>query len=545
MALDAVPGNSRVIFQPATYQAMCRGVGLLVDAIRPTLGPRPRFTAIERTDRNRTPEILDDGALIARRIVGLTDRDADMAAMFTRQMLWTLREKTGDGSATAAILFHAIFTRGVEYVVSGGNAARLRVHLEKALGVILEELAALAVPIGGSEPLARMADMVCFNQPMAAMLGEIVDIVGPHGDVDLRSSYGTSLRREYIRGTHWQAGLFSPERFIPPGATRADLSEPSILVSDLAIETAEELAALLEVAVQAQARSLAVIASGFSDQALAMMHVASQHARGFPILPIKIPEGSADDLPTTLTEMTVLLGGLPLVRAAGDSLYSVRPHNLGRARSAWADRFHFGTVGGGGDVRQLREHLERLRSAHQSADRVDERNRLRQRIGRLTGGSATLWIEGTTETETRVRMDTATRAVETLRAALSGGVVPGGGTCLLACRDALRARQQTAQEADERAAYSILAQALESPIRALLSNAGVRPGAVLAGLHAAGPGHAFDVVRGSIVRVQEARLYDPYAVQAAAVFSAVSSAATALTVDVLVHHKKPQQAMTP
>lgn len=170
MTTSRIPG---VVFQPKAYQGLQRGINQMVAAIRPTLGPLPRLVAIGGNGIGHMPELLDNGAMIARRIVELSDRDADMGAMFTRHVLWQVHEKVGDGTATTALLFQALYNEGVRYSVAGGNPMQMRRYLEEGLQLILEQLDHLAVAVEGKEKLAQVAETICYDPPLAKLLGEI------------------------------------------------------------------------------------------------------------------------------------------------------------------------------------------------------------------------------------------------------------------------------------------------------------------------------------------------------------------------------------
>ena len=197
-----------IAFEPDCRYNFQAGVNQLLNAIRPTLGPYPRYVAIEElsSDKNKPPEILDNGGLIARRIIEISGADADVGAMFVRQMLWRLHETVGDGTATAAVLFQTIYNEGLRYLAAGGNAMLLRRHLESGLRLILTELERLTTPVAGQKQLAQIARTVCYDPPLAEMLGEIFDIIGEYGRLELRSGRSRSLEREYFEGMYWEWG---------------------------------------------------------------------------------------------------------------------------------------------------------------------------------------------------------------------------------------------------------------------------------------------------------------------------------------------------
>jgi chaperonin GroEL len=211
---------------------------------------------------------------------------------------------------------------------------------------------------------------------------------------------------------------------------------------------------------------------------------------------------------------------------------------LGRARRVWADPEHFGLVGGKGDARALRGHVADLRAALEHAADSEARQRLRARVGKLMGGAASLWVGAATEAEIEARKEAAGRTAEALRNVVRDGVVPGGGVALLNCRPALQQRLKQTDDLEARAAYRLLTQAMQAPVRTILANAGCEASPVLVALESAGPGYGFDVRCGKVVDMRQAGIWDAAAVLKAAVHGAVASAALALTTDVLVHKKR-------
>jgi chaperonin GroEL len=531
-----------VVFQPATHKGIQRGINQIVSAIRPTLGPRPRCVAIDKEARGDV-ELLDDGGVIARRIIQLPDRDDDIGAMLIRQMLWQLRENAGDGTATAAVLFQTIFNEGLRYVTAGGNAQRLRYYLERGMAVILDELSGMARPVEGKAQLGQIAHSICYDAELAGMLGEIFDIIGEYGRLDLRKGRGRELVREYVEGMYWDQGLVSREMVTDRAAQHTLFEEAAILISDLEFENPRYLMPALLHAHEAGFRALLVVAQKLSDSVKAFL-IANNNPEKMRLAAVKTP-GVGEDQFGALQDLAALAGGRPFIRAAGDTLKHLRADDLGRARRVWADMRMFGIVGGKGDPRALRRHIADLRGAFNQTGQKDARRKLQARIGKLMGGSATLWVGGVMDREIEMRKDRTERTAEVLRGALREGVVPGGGVSLLNCRPALTERLAQSTGPDEQAAFRILLKALEAPARTIIANAGHDASTVMAEVAAAGRGFGFDVAAGQITDMADAGIYDVAAVQKAAVHSAVASAALALTIDVVVHHKKPATSTHP
>ena len=297
-------------------------------------------------------------------------------------------------------------------------------------------------------------------------------------------------------------------------------------------------------AVNAGIRAMLIVAQEYSDLTVSFLTRREIQAKIHAIA-VKIQPAQASVQAADLEDMAMLTGGRPLLRIAGQTLRGVKLEDLGQARSVWADKTNFGLSRGKGDARRLRAHIAGLRAAYRQTDDADTQANLLARIGKLMGGSATLWVGGAAESEIKARKALAERAAQALRGAVRDGVVPGGGMALLACRPLLQQRLDQSADPDERAAYRILRQAVETPLRTLLHNAGYEPSEMMSRLYRAGPEHGFDVTTGQMVNMAQAGLYDVATAQKEAARAAISSAALALTIDVLVHRREIVVAQSP
>ncbi len=529
-----------VVFQPQTYRGMQRGIGKIVSAIRPTLGPIHRIVAIDKESKIGIPDLLDDGAVIARRVIQLADRDEDMGAMYLRQMLAALHESVGDGSATAAVLFNTIYKMGLKYMVSGGNSMHLREHLENAAVLIMRELEPKSVMLEGQQALTQLAETICYDPEIAKLLGEIFDVIGEYGRLDVQVGKGRNLEREYIEGMYWNGAIFSPHMIGDPNLGRAQLEDAAILISDLEITDPQSMIHVLDTAVNADIKSLFLVASSISEQVLALL-LTKKNQEKIIVIAAKVPGLNIHDQRENLQDLAFLTGGRIFLKATGDSLMTTGSCDFGFARRAWADHQYFGVSGGKGDPRRLRQHIAQLRIAFQNCEGGELRRRLQERIGKLLGGSAMMWIGDPSPISAQARLELAQRSAEAMRGAMHSGVLPGGGVALLDCQKKLLERYHAAQESDERAAYHILASAVEAPIRALLKNAGENPDEILAQIKAAGEGYGYDVLKGKLVQMVKAGIVDSAEVIRQAVYRAVYGAALLLTVDILVHRASPPE----
>ena len=528
-----------VVFQPRSADALQRGIHQLVNAIAPTLGPTPRIVA-NTGQLTGSIELLDDGGTIARRVIQLANRDDDMGAMLIRQMLWSLGDDVGDGTATAAVIFQAVYNEGLKYIAAGGNGQRLREFLNLGAKAILKRLTELTIPVESAEQLAHLARSVCHDSALADLLGETVHAMGEYGRIEIRAGHGRESYREYVEGSYWDdAGLFSAQMLYDKSRQLTEFENAAILVSDLEINEAKELSPPLLHAIKSGIKRLVIVCNSISDEAIGYI-VTNCTPDKIQVAVVKSPGGSLQR-DVILGDLALLTGGRAILSATHETFLTMQPEDFGYADRVWARMDAFGIVGGGGDEQQIDEHIVNLHSAYQRASDPTQKENLHARIGRLMGNSATLWVGGVSERDIEARKTLATRAIRVLRGALKEGALPGGGVALLACRDAL----DNSADSDERAANRILLAAIEAPIRQILANAGRDAGQVMAHIQRGGDTCGFDALSGEVVDVLEAGILDVASVQKAALRRAIESAALALTIDVLVHQPKQEMNVTP
>lgn len=533
----------RVVGQPRASAAFHDGVRQMVAAIAPTLGPLPKVVAIAPVAGIRAPELLDDGGTIARRITDLPNRDADMGAMYLRSMLWRLHQKAGDGTATAAVIFDAVYTAGRRYLAAGGSAMRLRHFIDQGLKEIVEHIGALAVPVGPRQQLTQVANTAGADPLLAGMLGEIFDIVGEWGTVEIRSGYVRELERSYVEGMQWEGGILSSHLLTDATAREARIEEATVLASDFRFDGPDDLVPVMELVIRHQREALLITCQSISDRAIAFL-VANQKPGTPRVIAVRTPDAGSTMM-NGLTDLTVLAGGRPLTIAAGDSPRAVRIEDLGRVRRAWANQDYAGIAAGAGDPRALRRHVVALKTAARGNIDPEMQAAHARRVGRLVGGTAVLWVGAPTASELKHRKAVAERTARVMRGAISDGIVPGGGSALHGCQEALRARMGCSHDTDERAAYSILLEAVAAPMQVLAANAGLELGTRIPRLALLDAQHGIDVRYGTVVNMVEAGIIDSAAVLISATRTAVSSAALALTIDLLVHTEHPEEVLEP
>jgi chaperonin GroEL len=532
-----------VVFQPVTARSMLRGMDKILNAVRPTLGPLPRTVAIEHiANREKRPEMLDSGGTIARRIIQLRGRNEDVGAMFIRNVLWSLQEKVGDGTATAAVMFQKIFNDGRRYLVDGGDVMMLKRHFESALPLLLAELDQATRPVSGKKDLAALAMTICHHETLSRYLGEIFDIIGAFGRMEIRTGRSREIEREYVEGLWWDNGVLSREMIFDKFEQKTSLEDAYILISDLEINEPGDLIPLLDLCIRNEVKSLLLISGTLSDRAMSLL-LQKPNQEKIKIIAVRSPAISMDVRIDAMQDLAVLTGGTALFKAAGESLNRIKIEQLGRARRVWGRVDNWGFVGGRGDPRAIRNHIAALRKAYGNAKDNDGRKKILNRVSKLIGGSATLWVGGNTPLEVEALKELAERTGEAMRGAMREGVVPGGGVALLDCRTRLRKELDGATDPDKIAAYRILIKALEEPFRVIVQNSGGDLDEIFPLVKQAGAGYGYDVLKREVVDVAAVGLFDAASVVKGAVHAAISGAALALTTDVMIHRKNPPESL--
>ncbi|MBV9324571.1 MAG: chaperonin GroEL [Chloroflexi bacterium] len=521
-----------ILFAPAARAALLRGMGLMTDLMRPTIGPVGRTVAIAPIGNNGPPEILDNAATIARRTIQLADPYEDMGAMLVRDLALRVSEQVGDGGATAAVLAHSLVRAAARCAAAGCSPVLLRHGIERGLQVARSALERQAHSI---ESAAEIADVVAGslrNARLAAMVGEIVDSVGSEGAVLFENAAEPTTSYEYVDGVRWNEGYLS-YFLLKPGETTGRLLNPRVLLTDHPVERAEQLVPALEACVAAGDRDLLVIAPEVRDSAMSLLVVNRERGLLDGALAVKAPT-YGEQQTRILEDLALLTGGRCVHAGWGESLASVTGEHLGRARQAWATRAAFGIVGGLGRKEAIRERIAEIR-AELRATRADPPlcAKLRERIGNLSGMSAVVRVGAPTpgeQVDLRLRLEAAVMAG---RLAVERGVVPGGGGALVGCIPSLEALELELV-GDEAAGVRMLVESLTEPMRAIVANAGLEADPIVYVARSRGPGWTFDVLRREWLDASRGGVVDPLSVALAALDSAVSAAAAALTADVLV-----------
>lgn len=531
--------NSKITFQPDTYRAVQKGIHLILAAVRPTLGPVSRTVLVDRYTENSQPDMLDAGAAIARRVIQIADRDANTGAMMIRGMMYRLNERVGDGTVTAGVIYTSIFDQCLKFIQSGGNPMILRRGLEKGLQVVVDTLDAMVVPVNDRDDLRGIARTVCHDDVLADELGDIFSTIGEFGLLETNTGRSRENYYEYVLGHYWptEGVLVNPN--LESVSKRRELMNTGVFVSDLEFRTPDELIPVIRAGLLAELDSLVIIALKMSEDVMKLIY-QSQRSSKMQLLAVKGPYLTSDKMQLGLEDIAVLTGAKAFHQGAGETAANVKPQHLGYARRFWADKDVFSLTGGGGDPKMVRRYVKDLRDSFERSEKPTARESLKERIGRLSGGAANFEVGGLTRPEMENKRNTVKRTEATLRAAVRSGLLPGGGSALLACQKPLEDLAESLTEEDENTAVRILVRALQAPLEALIENSGLEVPPILNKIKAQHQnGFGYDLQRHEFGDMIELGVVDVADVVKDAVRTAVKSAALALTVDVIIHKKDP------
>lgn len=531
--------GSPILYGSAARSALLRGADLLAALIAPTLGPVARTVAIAPIVGSDPPEILDTAATIARRTIEIDDPFENAGAMLLRDLVLRVADDVGDGGATTAVLAQALLHDGGRLVAGGINVVRLCQGLRLGLTWALAALDAQAWTVDHPDEIARIARHAVGEPVLAEMIGEILDTVGADGIVLVENAHGTDTTHQYVDGVRWEGGYLSAH-LLNGDDTTARILEPRILITDMALERAEQIVPTLEACVAAGTPRLVVIAPEVKDAVIATLLANRKEGILAAALVVRAPS-IGNQRAGILDDLAAMTGGRCLHAETGDHLERVTAGDLGIARQVWATRQAFGIIGGRGDRAAIRQRVTEVRG--ELAANLDDpyiRTKVRERIAKLTGTGAMIQVGAATRRAQELLKQRIEAALTTTRLALEAGVVAGGGGALLACTAAL---EQRAPDGDIGTGVRLLARALAAPAQTIARNAGLDGRAITSRATSQAteqaPRAAFDVRAGVWVDAQGAGLVDPVGVVRTALEAAVSTAATALTVDVLIRRRDP------
>jgi chaperonin GroEL len=532
----------QIHFRSEAREKVLRGAAALTDAVRVTLGPKARCVLMQK--KWGRPLVSDDGVSIAKE-VELEDAEENLGAQMIRQAAEQTGDRVGDGTTTSTLLAYEMFAEGVKNVAAGAAAVDLRRGLQRGLKVALDAIRAQARPVETVLAKTQVATISAHNDPaVGAMVADAVTKVGPEGAVTVEEAKGTETSLEVVEGMQFDRGYLSAYFVTDPEKMTVGLDDPLILICDRKISNLQDLLPLLEQVVK-QGRALLVVAEEVEGEALATL-VVNKLRSVLSCAAVKAP-GFGDRRKAMLEDLAILTGGQVVSAEVGLRLDKVRLEDLGRARRVVIDKETTTIVGGAGAREAIAGRCDDLRHQIQKATSDYDREKLQERLAKLSGGVAVVRVGAPSESELKSRKEAFDDAVSATKAAVAEGVVPGGGCVLLRAIDAVM-READACQGDERTGVLMLRRALEAPTRQIAANSNADGGVVVDRMRAAGGQLGFDATSGQYVDLLEAGIVDPVKVVRLALENAVSVAGTLLLAEATLtevpekHRERPMPA---
>ncbi|ASS68772.1 MULTISPECIES: chaperonin GroEL [Paenibacillus] len=515
-------------FSEDARRGMLRGVDALANAVKVTLGPKGRNVVLEK--KFGSPLITNDGVSIAKEIE-LEDPFENAGAQLVKEVATKTNDVAGDGTTTATVLAQAIIREGLKNVTAGANPIVLRKGIEKAVRAAVEELKNISKPIEGKHSIAQVAAISSGDDEVGQLIAEAMEKVGNDGVITVEESKGFYTELEVVEGMQFDRGYVSPYMITDTDKMEAVLDSPYILITDKKISNIQEILPVLEKVVQS-GKQLLIIAEDVEGEAQATLIV--NRLRGtFTCVAVKAP-GFGDRRKAMLGDIAALTGGQVITEELGLDLKSTTVEQLGSARQIRVTKENTIIVDGAGDKTDIDVRVKQIRTQLEETTSDFDREKLQERLAKLSGGVAVIKVGAATETELKERKLRIEDALNSTRAAVEEGIVSGGGTALVNVYGAVAALDVTGEE---KTGVNIILRALEEPVRTIATNAGVEGSVIVERLKKEAIGIGYNAATGDWVNMFEAGIVDPTKVTRSALQNAASVAAVVLTTEAVVVDK--------
>ena len=523
-------------FSSDARSAMVRGVDILADTVKVTLGPKGRNVVLEKSFGS--PLITNDGVTIAKEIE-LEDHFENMGAKLVSEVASKTNDIAGDGTTTATVLTQAIVREGIKNVTAGANPIGIRRGIEAAVAAAVEALKNNAIPVANKEAIAQVAAVSSRSEKVGEYISEAMEKVGKDGVITIEESRGMETELEVVEGMQFDRGYLSQYMVTDNEKMVADLENPYILITDKKISNIQEILPLLESILQSS-RPLLIIADDVDGEALPTL-VLNKIRGTFNVVAVKAP-GFGDRRKAMLEDIAILTGGTVITEDLGLELKDATIEALGQAAKVSVDKDSTVIVEGVGNPEAIANRVAVIKSQIETTTSEFDREKLQERLAKLSGGVAVIKVGAATETELKEMKLRIEDALNATRAAVEEGIVAGGGTALVNVIPAVEALELTGDEATGR---SIVLRALEEPVRQIAYNAGYEGSIVIDRLKNAEAGTGFNAATGEWVNMIEAGIIDPVKVSRSALQNAASVASLILTTEAVVANKPEPVAPAP
>ena len=514
--------HKKLSFRSDAREKVLRGATALADAVRVTLGPKSKSVLIGK--RWGRPIVCNDGVTIAKEFE-LKDPEENLGAQMLRSAAERTGEMVGDGTTTSTILAHAILADGIRNIAAGASAIDLKRGLDRGVRAAVEALRALSRPVQSLKEKSQVATISAHNDPaIGTMVADAIERVGAEGAVTVEEAKGTETVLEVVEGLQFDRGYLSPYFVTEPEKMRATLDEPFVLLYEKKISSIKDLLPLLEQVAKSSV-PLLIIAEEVEGEALATLVV--NKLRGIlACVAVKAP-GFGDRRKAMLEDIGILTGGRVIAEELGIRLENVGVADMGKAKRVVVDKDTTTIVGGAGTHDAIVGRCQELRRQIEDATSDYDKEKLRERLAKLTGGVAVVRVGAPSEAEMKSHKEAFEDAINATRAAIAEGIVPGGGLALLRTIPAVE-KEAEKVSGDERTGVLMLRRALEAPTRQIAENSATDAGVVIKEMRAGSGGFGFDAARGEYVDLVEAGIIDPTKVVRLALENAVSVASVLL-----------------
>jgi chaperonin GroEL len=514
-------------FNEDARRSLQRGVDILADAVKVTLGPKGRYVVLDK--KFGAPTITNDGVTIAREIE-VEDVFENQGAQLVREVATATNDVAGDGTTTATVLAQAIVREGLKNVSAGANPMALKRGIEQAVDSVVDNLKTQSTEISGKEDIARVATISSREREIGDVIADAIEKVGKDGVVNVEEGQTFGLELEFTEGMQFDKGYLSPYMITDAERMEAVLDDPYVLIANQKLGGIKDLLPLLEQVIQA-GKPLLIVAEDVEGESLATI-VVNKLRGTFQAVAVKAP-GFGDRRKRMLEDIAILTGGEVITEEMGLKLENTKVSQLGRARKVVVDKDSTTIIDGAGDSEGIKARIKQLKAEIETTDSDFDREKLQERLAKLSGGVAVVKVGAATETEMKEKKHRVEDALQATRAALEEGIVPGGGVALLNAAEVVKTTGE-GLEGDERTGAQIILRALEEPLRQLATNAGLEGSVVVNQVRSAKPGKGLNVDTGEVEDLVKGGIIDPTMVTRSALQNAASIAKNILTTEAIV-----------
>ncbi len=529
-----------IYFSEEARKKLFAGVTKLADAVRITMGPKGRNVILEKS--YGSPTITNDGVTIAKDIE-LEDKFENMGAEMVKEVASKTNDSAGDGTTTATVLAHAIIAEGLEQLKNGGSAVNLKNGISKASAAVVKSLEKITQAVETKEQQQQVATISAQNEEVGEVIADVLGKVGENGVITVEEGQTMGLEIDVVEGMQFDNGYISPYFITDTQSLKAEFSDAFVLITDKKISSIQEILPLLEKLSQAGKKELVIVAEDIDGEALATL-VVNKLRGAFSALAVKAP-GFGDRRKAMMEDIAVLTGGKVISEEVGLKLENAELADLGRAGKVISDKENTTIVSGKGDKNEIAARITQIKNELEAATSDFDKEKLAERLAKLTGGVGVIKVGAATEVEQKERHHRVEDAVEATKAAVEEGIVAGGGIALIRAGKVLEKLAEDTNDPDEKIGIQIVAKALDLPARQIAENAGADGGAIISEIRKKKANEGYNAATGEFVDMFATGIIDPKKVTRSALENAASIAGIFLTTEAAIADKPKKEESAP